>query len=298
MTTPLKELGENAIIESILPYLTRNDQLIVGAGDDCAVVKHNDDYDLLLKTDCEVESLHFTPQTSAELVGRKALARTLSDIAAMGGKPTHALITLFAHEDTPMNRISELYQGLNHLAAIHQVSLAGGETSGLPSPGLIINVMMTGIVPKGSAVLRSTAKADDLIAVTGRLGGSFLSGRHLSFEPRLNEGFLLRQFGIATAMMDLSDGIGTDLPRLAKASGLGFRLDAQSLPLHENCTEKQGLSDGEDYELLFTLSPEKAALLKQIQSEHFPNTPVTIIGEMTASQEQNSNIAGWQHFKS
>lgn len=144
---------------------------------------------------------------------------------------------------------------MGRLARQFGISIAGGESSGLPEDGLIISVALTGEVAEGKAVLRSTARAGDLLAVTGVLGGSFPTGHHLSFIPRVREGGVLAASGLATAMMDLSDGLGTDLPRLAAASGLGFRIPAELLPVRPGFTAAQAAGDGEDYELLVTFRP-------------------------------------------
>ena len=169
----LSELGENAILQRLLSDIPVNPALITGPGDDCAVVARNDEWDTLLKTDVVVEKLHFTPETSPERIGRKALARAVSDIAAMGGIPEHALITILCHPSRPVELLEGIYRGLNSLAAQFGISLAGGETSGLPYDGLVINVALTGRVEHGNAVLRSGGAPGDQLFVSGVLGGSF-----------------------------------------------------------------------------------------------------------------------------
>ncbi|MEG0426304.1 MAG: thiamine-phosphate kinase [Akkermansia sp.] len=293
--TTLNDMGEEAIVHALTLNLSTNEALLIGAGDDCAVVQKNEHWDELLKTDCIVQDIHFTPDTLPHLIGRKALARALSDIAAMGGRPIHALITIFAHGDMDGNILLGAYEGINQLAQKWGVSIAGGETSSLPQPGFIINVCLTGIIPHGQAILRSTARQGDLIAVTGQLGGSFSSGHHLTFIPRIREAELLRQHGLPTSMMDLSDGLGIDLSRLAKASHLGFHLNSSRIPCRKGCSIQQSLGDGEDYELLFTLSPDRRNELKAI--EQTLDTPITIIGTME-NQQNDHPFTGWQHFTS
>lgn len=290
-TTTISQLGELGLLKKIFPLLTTNPSLIEGAGDDCAVVKCNAETDMLLKCDCVVEGLHFLPNTPPALIGRKALARAISDIAAMGGTPNHALITLMVHPSRTASLIEGIYQGLNQIATEYGISLAGGECSALTHDGLAISITLTGSVPHHKAILRSTAQAGDLIAVTGKLGGSFPSNRHLTFTPRIKEGQLLRASGLISAMMDLSDGLASDLPRLAKASGLNFRLDLEKLPCHDGCTCLQALKDGEDYELLFTFAPQHQEKIQALLS-------CTIIGEMTNEAEEESILphTGWEHF--
>lgn len=294
MPTPLSQLGENALLARLLYGLPANETLLVGPGDDCAVAARNEEWDTLLKTDVVVEGVHFLPETAPARIGRKALARALSDIAAMGGIPEHALVTLLVHPSRTAEWLSELYAGLCDLAAQYHVSIAGGETSSLPQDGLIINIALSGRCERGKAILRSGGRPGDKLYVSGVLGGSFASEWHLDFEPRVELSRRMLENGIRpTAMMDLSDGLGTDLPRLAAASHCGFRLDAAALPCRPGCTTDQAFSDGEDYELLFALSPEDEARLLSLKL--FPST--SCIGELTPLGEEGTCPAGWQHFR-
>lgn len=292
MTTTLSELGENAILERILQDMPGNSGLITGPGDDCAVVSRDEKWDSLLKTDVVVENLHFTPDTKPERIGRKALARAVSDIAAMGGIPEHALITILCHPSRPVELLEGIYRGLNSLAREFDISLAGGETSGLPFDGLVINVALTGKVEHGQAILRSGGAPGDLLFVSGVLGGSFPSEWHLDFEPRVELARGLIKAGIRpSAMMDLSDGLGTDLPRLAAASGCGFEIDESSLPCRPGFSISDAVSHGEDYELLLALSP--AAAQKLTRSTFATN--LRNIGKLT-SHPGGKLRSGWQHF--
>ena len=203
----IRQTGEDALVARLLPLMPSNAFLVTGPGDDCAVTRSSGNRQLLLKTDCVVEGMHFLPGTDPELIGRKALARAVSDIAAMGGTPLHALVTLFVHADRPVSQVEGIYRGMGRLARQFGISIAGGESSGLPEDGLIISVALTGEVAEGKAVLRSTARAGDLLAVTGVLGGSFPTGHHLSFIPRVREGGVLAASGLATAMMDPSSAL-------------------------------------------------------------------------------------------
>lgn len=291
----IRQTGEDALVARLLPLMPSNGALVTGPGDDCAVARSSGRRQLLLKTDCVVEGMHFLPGTDPELIGRKALARAVSDIGAMGGMPLHALVTLFVHADRPVSQVEGIYRGMGRLAEQFGISIAGGESSGLPADGLIISVALTGEVPEGKAVLRSTAQPGDLIAVTGVLGGSFPTGHHLSFLPRVREGGILASSGLVSSMMDLSDGLGTDLPRLAKASGLGFRIHEEHLPVRPGFTAAQAVGDGEDYELLMTFRPGDRNRAAQLAAEHFPETPLTVIGEMTT--ETSSPLPeGYRHF--
>ncbi|MFI3242802.1 MAG: thiamine-phosphate kinase [Akkermansia sp.] len=298
MNTPLHQVGENAIIQSLLHQVPSNEQVLLGPGDDCAICVGDAQWDALLKTDVVVEGVHFVKDTPPALIGRKALARAISDIAAMGGIPRHALITLLVHPSRSLESVQAIYQeGIAPLARQYAISLAGGETSMLPQDGLIINVALTGQVERGRAVLRSGAKAGDILCVSGYLGGSFESGRHLSFEPRLDlSRFLMQEKLAPRAMMDLSDGLATDLPRLAAASHLDYHLDADALPCHQGCLAQQALCDGEDYELLMCFSPEQ---WQRVQTLHLP-TPITAIGHMldldSQQGEQGQLSGGWTHF--
>ena len=292
MHTPLSQLGENAVLERLLSHLSPQAPLLTGPGDDCAVVPGDDKWDILLKTDVVVENIHFTRDTAPERIGHKAIARAISDIAAMGGIPEYALITLLMHPSRSLESAEGIYRGLSHTAARYGISVAGGETSSLPTDGLVINVALTGRVEQGQAILRSGGHPGDIICVSGPLGGSFPNGHHLDFEPRLDLARYFMQEGPRpTAMMDLSDGLGTDLPRLARASACGFRLNLAQLPLNPACSPQQGITDGEDYELLFTVSPDSFEhLIDACPHSIYP------IGVLTDSGT-STPMEGWQHFR-
>lgn len=306
MSRTIRQLGEDALVSLLSSALSGNDSLIEGPGDDCAVVQRSAEWDTLLKTDALVEGVHFLPGTPAELVGRKALARPLSDVAAMGGLPEHALVTLLAHPERSASDMAALYRGLEAVASRYGVAIVGGETSSLPWDGLALSVALTGRVERGLAWRRDSARPGDLIAVSGRLGGSFPSGRHLTFTPRLHLARLLQQQGPRpTAAMDLSDGLGADLARLAAASRCGFEIDESLLPRHEGCSPKEAVCDGEDYELLLTFHPNDLDRLEPFcrpQAEHAAGepcpefAPLAVIGKMTAGTPANLP-SGWRHFE-
>jgi thiamine-monophosphate kinase len=297
----LTAIGEDEVVAQLTKGIKLSSRVKTGPGDDCAVVKFGKRWQLL-KTDCLVEGIHFRKSSPARWVGWKALCRAISDIAAMGGKPLDALVTIAIAPEAELRWLLGVYYGLRKAAACYDINLVGGETSRSPGP-TFISVALTGTVEKRRALLRSGGKPGDLLYVTGRLGGS-IRGKHLRFEPRLNEAFWLADRFPISAMIDLSDGIGSDLPRLAKASGAGFLIERDLLPLNKGCSIEQALSDGEDYELLFAI-PERASQALEIRwLKKFPFLPLTQIGRLTAAPERNllpSNdqlpVSGYDHFR-
>jgi thiamine-monophosphate kinase len=212
-------MKEFELIDRLSRSLHTNPTVTTGSGDDCAVLDLGmADRLLLFKTDAVVEGIHFDPSTPPEKVGHKALARCLSDIAAMAGTPSAALVTLGLRSDFDPAYLDRLYAGINALARRYDVAIAGGETTSNPER-LLISVALLGWVRRGKAVLRSGAEGGDAIFVTGELGGS-LSGRHLEFEPRLAEArWLVEHFPIH-AMLDLSDGLAETSPTFSKGAAL------------------------------------------------------------------------------
>ena len=272
--------------------------VMTGIGDDCAVIRRGRGSELLLlKTDALVEGIHYAPGTSPERIGWKALCRPLSDIAAMGGTPRHAMITVAAPSRWESAAWRGLYRGIGKAARTFGVSVVGGET--VRSPGkAFLSVTLTGEVRKRSLKLRGGATAGDLLCVTGKLGGSLRSGRHLRFTPRLEEGRWLGAERAVTAMMDLSDGLGSDLPKLARESGCSFRIDPDSLPRHRGCSVTEALSDGEDYELLLTVSPKAWPDLMKRWGARFPSLPLTCIGRMSVAGTPSTPLpSGYDHLR-
>lgn len=290
MSRTLAQLGEEGLLHLLTASWKTDRRVQVGVGDDCAVLPGRTKHHCwLFKTDAVVENVHFTARTPARLVGRKALARALSDVAAMGGRPVAALITLGLPRTASVRRVQEIYRGLTALARIYGVNLAGGETT--RAREMMMSVALLGETVGHSPILRRTARRGDLIWVTGTLGGT-QKKKHLTFTPRLQEGQWLARPGRATAMMDVSDGLSQDLPRLAHASGLGFRLEFSQLPRRRGVTESQALQDGEDYELLFTTRPEMARVLPRV----WPfATGLTCVGEMVTGRAR-MKAGGYDHF--
>ncbi len=258
----LAQIGELALLERIFRHLPGRGDVVVGPGDDCAVVRgaKTAGVDYLLKSDSCVAGVHFTPQARRESVGHKAIGRVLSDIAAMGGEPLWALVNLVAPPKTPVKHIEQIYAGMGALAARFNTAIVGGDVSA--GRDLQLHVFAVGRVQKDKAILRSGARLGDAIFVTGTLGGS-LAGKHLAFQPRLREGRWLARGKWATAMIDISDGLLRDLGHILKASNAGARLMLDKIPVSAAARAagkktgrtaiKHALNDGEDYELLFTV---------------------------------------------
>lgn len=290
--TGLSEIGEDALIERLVRLVPKG-EAAQGPGDDCAVVDEGGERLGLLKTDGMVEGVHFLKGADPKAVGWKAVARVISDFAAMGGVAERFLVTVALPGTMEVSWIEGFYEGMGGCMERFGAKLAGGETCRVPDgSAAVISIAATGSVKRGGVVLRSGGNPGDGLWVTGRLGGS-LAGKHLAFSPRVEEArWLAENFG-ATAMMDLSDGLAKDLPRLAKASGCGFRLERGAIPLTDGCTLQQALCDGEDFELLLA-APADAD--RGSWAERFPGLLLTRIGELVATYEGESLQGGWDHF--
>lgn len=288
-------MKEFELIEKLARSLPTNKSVVTGCGDDCAVIDLGLPNKLLLfKTDAIVEGIHFKIDAPPEKIGHKALARCLSDIAAMGGTPTTALITIALPKMYDPAFIEGIYSGINALARKHDVAISGGETTTNPER-ILLSVALLGTVPRGKAVLRSGAEPGDAIFVTGELGGSIAS-RHLDFEPRLTEGRWLADHFHLHAMIDLSDGLAGDLRHILKASRVGAELLTTSIPISRvaKLASKAespakppllaALTDGEDFELLFTVAPKDAVALLDSWKKQFPKLALTCIGKITAGE--------------
>jgi thiamine-monophosphate kinase len=292
----LAELGENGLLRELTGrWKIDAKKVLAGVGDDCAVLRGEGKNVLLFKTDAVVEGVHFRPREKPELIGRKALCRALSDLAAMGATPLAAVITLGVARHEFVRRLKGIYAGLTKAAKEYGVNLVGGETT--RAKELFLNVALLGECRGYPPVLRSGAKPGDLIAITGRLGGTQSNRRHLLFTPRLAEGEWLARNQFATAMMDLSDGLGADLPRLAAASGGSFQLEARSIPRAPGASLAAAMGDGEDYELLFTVRPARAESLKKKWPFATPLHFIGVIGRRGAKSRGAGGTYGFDHFK-
>ena len=289
----IASLGEDAVVAAITRGLPLGGDVRCGAGDDCAVIGgRRDRVWRLLKTDCVVEGVHFLKNEKPARVGWKALCRAVSDVAAMGGLPRHALITIAVARDVKLAWLRGIYSGLRKAARRFGVSIVGGETSRSPGPAFI-SVALTGEVERARCVTRSGGRAGDALYVTGRLGGS-LAAKHLDFVPRLAEARWLTEHFRIRAMMDISDGLAADLPRLAKASGCGFEICEEKIPRTRGCTVAQALGDGEDFELLLAVQPRDAVRIGAAWRKKFPRLPLTQIGVLTARRGgQKSRLSEW-----
>jgi len=311
-------MNELDLIQRLTRVLPDGPEVRVGPGDDCAVLDLGAaDREFLFKTDAVVEGVHFTADTPPEKIGRKALARCLSDVAAMAGTPSAALVTLGLPRDFQPERVEGIYAGLSALARQHRVAVVGGETTLNPG-GVLLSVALLGWVAKGRAVRRAGARVGDAIFVTGELGGA-LAGKHLDFEPRLAEArWLAEQFDVH-AMIDLSDGLATDLRHLLRAGGVGAELLMRAIPVSRAARERSrqaaqagrqpgslpsggepapdtpgaglkpsllaALTDGEDFELLFAVAASDAVRLLDSWRERFPTLRLSCIGKVVAGNE-------------
>jgi len=296
----LNDLGEDALISQLVSNLATRDDILVGPGDDCAVIDVGDKHRYqLLKTDCIVEGVHFLPDACPEHVGWKAVARVISDFAAMGGYPSQLLVTIIMPGNQKVDYVEKMYLGMQRCAEDFGAVISGGETSSLArGDAAVISISGTGWVTKQHLVKRAGGRPGDVVMVTGKLGGS-IQGKHLTFTPRVKEAAWLVENFRLHAMMDLSDGLAKDLPRLAKISQCGYEIEESSVPYSEGSDLSGALCDGEDYELLLTVSAEVAESVLQKWLEAFPRLSLSAIGKLTADvSETPFSGKGWEHFVS
>lgn len=293
----VSSVGEDELVSKLTNLLHVDERIIVPPGDDCAVVDvgHAVCYQLL-KTDTVVEGIHYFPDTDPALIGRKAIARVLSDFAAMAGKPDQLLASIALAPEVKVSQIEKCYEGMEKCAHQFGATICGGETSSLPkgSP-MVLTISGTGWVDKQKYVTRSGGASGDWIMVTGKLGGS-LRSKHLEFQPRLEQAQWLAEHCLPTAMMDLSDGLASDLPRLADASGCNYDLNYDAIPCSDGSDLKMALGDGEDYELLFTISPTAGEKLLVSWQKKFPDLKLTKIGELREGKAASMDVSGWRHW--
>ena len=286
--------GERALIQRIRSRIGGKPfaGLTLGIGDDCALLEPKRNEQIAVTTDLSLAGRHFRLEWHPpEVVGHRTLARGLSDLAAMGARPLAAFLSLGLPRELTVRKgrqkvwVDRFFDGFGALARTHNTPLAGGDLA--ESPIVVADIVLVGAVPRRRALLRSGARAGDLLYVTGRLGGAAASltgvrklaigsgnrpgppalsnkmrdllAAHLYPQPRIAQGLWLQRRGLASAAIDLSDGISTDLAHLCEESGLAAEIDESLLPVHPDATLEQALHGGEDYELLFT-APAKARM--------------------------------------
>ena len=270
----LSDLGEFGFIERVKPMLPTDAAVLIPAGDDTAVVKSpGRGIRILMTTDMLVAGVHFKAGTSPALIGRKALACNISDIAAMGGVPRHALVSVALPPQTGVPVVERLYKGLTDCAREFGINVVGGDT--VKSRCLVINVALTGEARLKDLVSRCGAAPGDEIFVTGPLGRAWKSGKDFRFRPRVEEArFLVRNGFKPSAMIDISDGLAADLRHILESSRCRACLWETQIPLARGASLKDALYDGEDYELLFTVSRGKAARLRGIDPKARKYVPI------------------------
>jgi thiamine-monophosphate kinase len=265
----LKQVGEFGLIEKFRKLIKTDSSVVKGSGDDCAVLKLDKNNYQLLTCDMLVEGVDFTRKDSFYLVGRKAVAVSISDIAACSGIPLYCVISLGLPANTRADSVEKLFKGMLDISKKYKINIVGGDLS--RSQKIVIDVAMLGKVEKKYLALRSGACRGDIIFVTGCLGGS-ISGKHLKFTPRLKEArFLSRNFKI-NSMIDISDGLAQDLGHILKESNAGALIYEDLIPLNKGAKGLySALNDGEDFELLFTLPRALAsAQLKKKLANFYP----------------------------
>lgn len=334
----IADIGEFPLISRLEPIVaSHHPDVLIGLGDDVAVLSMQGN-DLLLATiDIQVEGVHFLPQLiTPEQLGRRALAINLSDIAAMGGQPTFALVSLALPLDTEVDWVERLYRGMRTLADQYGVAIVGGNMTRSPAP-ISVDVALLGRVQREYLLTRSGARPGDQVLVTGQLGdaaaglqlaqqphlplsaadhGALLM-RYLTPTPRVREGMLIARAQCATAMIDLSDGLSSDIGHICERSRVGVRIEAAQVPIAPAVQQvatllgvspwQLALSGGDDYELCLTAPAEAVPeLMRSIKRE--TGTLLTVIGEILPSaagrwlilpdgQELALEERGWEHFR-
>lgn len=263
-------------------------RVAVGPGDDCAVLRPSS-APLLVKTDMLLENCHFVlEQAGPRRVGRKALAVNLSDIAAMGGRPVAAVVSVGLPRRGTQALAEELYSGMRALADEFETAIVGGDTNAWDG-GLVVSVALLGDAGPQGPILRSGAKPGDWLFVTGPLGGSIL-GKHLEFTPRIREALQLQEHAPIHAMLDISDGLAADINHLCEESGCGAVLAAERIPISAAARQmsddrtplEHAVSDGEDFELAFAVAPEDGRRL--LAQQPIMGITLSWIGECLAEQ--------------
>ena len=314
----LSQIGEFGLIE-ILKKVEQNrirKDTIIGIGDDCAVLQIAGKY-ILLTTDTLIENVHFRLKEKNGrnrdfsrrrdpyfYLGRKAMAANISDIAAMGGWPTHALVTIGLPKKIKVEQVEQLYKGINSLAAKHKIDIIGGDTISSPRE-VVISITLLGEVEKENLLLRSGAKKGDVIVVTGKFGGpaarKFRNPKS-EIRTRIKESRIIAGSGFATSMIDSSDGLVRSIIEICRASKTGARIWEDKVPIEKGATIDQALYGGEEYELVFTTPKQNISKLKRLKLK------VTIVGEIVTRSSGIKLIdkrgkmkalrsGGYEHFR-
>lgn len=287
--------------------VTQPKRVPVGPGDDCAVVGLGGER-LIVTTDQLLSGVHFTDDVDPPRIGRKAMNRGLSDVAAMAAVPVCAVATLAAPRDLPAESAEGVYLGLREAADAFDCPLVGGDVASWDGP-LAISVTVTAAPGSTGWVMRSGAKVGDAICVTGAFGGAWKTSRHLDFTPRIHEATVLAEQYSPHSMMDVSDALSLDLSRICRASGVGAEIRASAVPVSGDVPAGDAesrlaaaLGDGEDYELLFTLSGENVDRLLRDQPL---DVAVSRIGTIVAGEgltlitadgsPRSLSPTGWEH---
>ena len=343
----VSQLGEFRLIRHLRRRFGQTGRAVLrGIGDDAAVIRPSSGHALLLTTDLLAEGIHFDLRTATfEDIGYKAAVANLSDIAAMGGRPQYMLVAVAIPASRTSSDVDRLYRGMMRACRLHKVELVGGDTSA-SRHGLFLSITLTGFVQAGRVLTRDGARVGDLLYVTGTLGDSlagltllesarnrrsaagdrlnqrrrryqsYLIDRHLRPTPRIKEGQLLAAHRLATAAIDLSDGLSGDLMHICEQSGVGAEIETSALPLSPACRAyaaasrldpvRLALTDGEDYELLFSISSGSRAKLERLARRtgcHFsrigtvrPKRAGVRLRRVNGSSKRLA-IAGYQHFQ-
>ena len=306
----LSDIGEFPLIERISSLLSCSDEdVICGIGDDAAVLDMGGERVLLVTIDSLVENIHFTLRTHTPCqLGYKAMAVSLSDIAAMGGEPKYALVSLSARPDLKVQFVEEIYEGMEQIAREAGVSIVGGDTTGSESH-LFISVVVIGECPKGEVIYRSGARVGDVVILTGTAGDSaaglkllsgskapslsqeeigYLRTRHLMPRPRLRAARRIASLKLANAMIDVSDGVSSEVGHICRSSHVGAEIYAERMPISEPTRKfasdlgisplKLALDGGEDYELLLTAPEENVEKIRSALREL--NLDISVIGRI------------------
>lgn len=300
MKYKLSEIGEFGLIKRFKQQIKLDPSVIKGSGDDCAVLKFTKDKYLLFTCDTIIKGVDFTKDAAPYLIGRKAIAVATSDIAACAGIPHYCLVALGLPKNTRLDFINKFFKGMQDLARNYRINIVGGDLS--QARQLSINVSMLGVVEKKKLVLRNGAKIGDAVFVSGTLGGSF-AGKHLKFTPRIKEArFLVDNFKI-NAMIDISDGLVQDLSHILEQSRCGAMLYENLIPQDRQARSlDEAFFWGEDFELLFTLSPKEAKRLLAKSAHNFK-----MVGEIVdkkyglrlidkRNRERLLKVKGFRHF--